>query len=164
MPSLRDLFQPSFGGLAYPLEELRDEFDRLWTSLAEPQSAQARSFRRSAAAPAVNVSESDDVVTVEAELPGLAAADIDISVSGDELLLKGARTTAAGGQAGGDGEQAGVTWHRRERGTGSFERRIPLPVAVDAARVEARLVDGVLTVTCPKAPECQPHKVAVRSA
>jgi HSP20 family protein len=164
MPSLRDLFQPSFGGFAYPLEDLRDEFDRLWTSLAEPQSAQARTFRRPAAAtPAVNVSESDDAVTVEAELPGLAAADVDIAVSGDELVLKGARTTAAGGQAG-DGEQAGVAWHRRERGTGAFERRIRLPVAVDASRVEARLVDGVLTVTCPKAPECQPHKVTVRSA
>jgi HSP20 family molecular chaperone IbpA len=41
---------------------------------------------------------------------------------------------------------------------------LTLPVAVDAAKVGAKLADGVLTVTCPKAPEAQPHKVQVRSA
>ena len=161
MPTLRDFFQPSFGGYAHPLEDLRDDFDRLWSALTEPQSQQSRPFRRAdGAALVINVSESDDAVTVEAELPGLVAGDVDISVSGEELFLKGSRPAAAVG----DGEQSGVTWHHRERGTGPFERRIPLPVAVDASRVEARLADGVLTVTCPKAPECQPHKVTVRSA
>jgi len=166
MPTLRDFFQPSFGGYAHPLEDLRDEFDRLWSTLTEPQSLQSRPFRRAdGAAPAINVSESDDAVMIEAELPGLVAGDVDISVSGEELILKGARRAATGGdRPSGDGEQAGVTWHRRERGTGPFERRIPLPAAVDASRVEARLADGVLTVTCPKAPESQPHKVTVRSA
>ena len=166
MPTLRDFFQPPYAGVADPLEDLRDELDRLWTSLTESHPLPPRSGRRpDATAPAVNVSESDGAVTIEAELPGLSAADVDISVAGEELTLKGARTATAGGAApSGDGEQAGVTWHRRERGTGPFERRIVLPVAVDASRVEARLVDGVLTVTCPKAPECQPHKVTVRSA
>jgi HSP20 family protein len=166
MPTLRDFFQPPLGGYAYPLEDLRDEFDRLWNSLTEPQSVQARSFRRGeAAVPAVNVSESDAAVTIEAELPGLSAGDVDISVSGEELVLKGSRPAAGGGERpSGNGEQAGITWHRRERAAGPFERRIALPVAVDASRVEARIVDGVLTVTCPKAPECQPHKVTVRSA
>ena len=166
MPTLRDLFQPPFVGFAQPLEDLRDEFDRLWSSLAEPHAIPGRPFHRpDAAAPAVNVSESDDAVTIEAELPGLAAGDVEISVSGEELTLKGSRPVSPGGeQPSGDGEEAGVTWHRRERGTGPFERRIMLPVAVDASRVEARLADGVLTVTCPKAPQCQPHKVTVRSA
>jgi len=164
MPTIRDLFQPPFAGFAQPLEELRDEFDRLWTTLTEPQSLQVRPFRRAdAPVPAVNVSESDEAVIIEAELPGLTAGDVDISVSGDELVLKGTRPSA-GGETSGDGERAGVTWHRHERGTGPFERRIVLPMAVDASRVEARLVDGVLTITCPKAPECQPHKVTVRSA
>lgn len=169
MPTLRDLFQPTllqptFGGFVRPLEDLRDEFDRLWTSLADAPTAPVPPFRRAGALPAVNVSESDDAVTIEAELPGLTSADVDISVSGEELVLKGTRPAGGGERAAGDGEPAGVTWHRRERGTGPFERRLTLPVAVDATRVEARLVDGVLTVTCPKAPECQPHKVAVRSA
>lgn len=165
MPTLRDLFQPQLGGFAQPLEDLRDEFDRLWTSLAEPQALPLRPFRRAdAAVPAVNVAESDDAVTIEAELPGIAADAVEISVSGEECLLKGTRPAPGGETTAGDGERTGVTWHRRERGTGAFERRIPLPVAVDATRVEARLVDGVLTVTCPKAPECQPHKVSVQTA
>lgn len=157
-------------GFAHPLEDLRDEFDRFWNTLTAAPPLHGWGTRLAGPAfPAVNVAESDDAVTVEAELPGLAAADVEIAVADDELVLSGARPEAAeaeGAAAGnGDGERrSAVTWHRRERGSGRFERRIPLPVAVDAGRVEARLVDGVLTVTCPKAPEAKPRKVEVKSA
>lgn len=154
-------------GFTHPLEELRDEFDRMWETLSStPPMPWGRGDRQRAEAyPAVNVSESDDAVTVEAELPGLSSGDIDISVTGDEIVLKGARPDAeAEAATGNGGPKPAVTWHRRERGAGGFERRLSLPVAVDAQRVQARLVDGVLTVTCPKAAECQPHKVEVRSA
>ena len=173
MPRYRPL---SGAGFAYPLDELRDELDRLWTSLTAAPPLHGWGVRPSSDVfPAVNVSESDDCITVEAELPGLDAGDVDIAVSGEELVLKGARPephlptepakAGAGTTAGpGDGErQKAVTWHRRERGAGRFERRIMLPIAADASRVEARLVDGVLTITCPKAPERQPHKVTVRT-
>jgi HSP20 family protein len=157
-------------GFAHPLEDLRDEFDRFWNTLTAAPPLHGWSTRPAGPAfPAVNVAESDDAVTVEAELPGLAAGDVEISMVDDELVLSGARpeaAEAAGAAAGnGNGERrSAVTWHRRERGSGRFERRIPLPVAVDAGRVEARLVDGVLTVTCPKAPEAKPRKVEVKSA
>jgi HSP20 family protein len=157
-------------GFALPLEELRDELDRLWTSLTAAPPLHGWGVRPDGAFPAVNVRESAEAVTIEAELPGLDAGDVDISVTGEELVLKGSRPSLEASQPGGgsgDGEQAAdaqVTWHRRERGSGAFERRIPLPVAVDAARVEARLVNGVLTVTCPKAAEAQPRRVEVRSA
>jgi HSP20 family protein len=160
MPSYR-------AGFAHPLDELRDEFDRLWTSLTAAPPLHGWGVRLSGDVfPAVNVSESDDCVTVEAELPGLDAGDVEVSVNGEELLLKGSRPEPAApaaddATAGGNGGPA-VTWHRRERGTGGFERRLTLPVAVDASGVEARLVDGVLTVTCPKAPERKPHKVTIR--
>ena len=151
MPMYRPL---SGAGFAYPLDELRDELDRLWTSLTAAPPLHGWGVRPgSDVFPAVNVSESDDCITIEAELPGLDAGDIDIAMSGEELVLKGARPEP----------HKAVTWHRRERGAGSFERRLTLPVAVDASRVEAKLVDGVLTVTCPKAPERQPHKVTVRT-
>jgi HSP20 family molecular chaperone IbpA len=127
----------SLPGFAHPLDELRDEFDRFWGTLAAAPPLHGRGNPPPTASfPAVNVRETDDA------------------------LMPPARSGAKGnGQ-----RQPAVTWHRRERGTGSFERRIRLPVAIDAARVEARLADGVLTVTCPKAPEAQPHKVQVRSA
>ena len=188
MPMYRPL---SGAGFAYPLDELRDELDRLWTSLTAAPPLHGWGVRPgSDVFPAVNVSESEDCITIEAELPGLDANDVDIAVSGEELVLKGARpephqptepataeTGASDGQGTsrqgtsgqamsgqGNGERhKAVTWHRRERGTGSFERRITLPVAVDASRVEAKLSDGVLTITCPKAAERQPHKVKVRA-
>jgi HSP20 family protein len=178
MPMYRPL---SGAGFAYPLDELRDELDRLWTSLTAAPPLHGWGVRPgSDVFPAVNVSESDDCITIEAELPGLDANDVDIAVSGEELVLKGARpephqppepvTSKTGASEGqgtsgqGNGERhKAVTWHRRERGTGSFERRITLPVALDASRVEAKLVDGVLTITCPKAAERQPHKVKVRA-
>jgi HSP20 family protein len=161
MPSYR-------AGFAHPLDELRDELDRLWTSLTAAPPLHGWGVRpRGDVFPAVNVSESDDRVTIEAELPGLDAGDVEVSVNADEFVLKGSRPDSAaknsGPETGGEAGGPAVTWHRRERGTGGFERRLTLPVAVDAARVEARLVDGVLTVTCPKAPERQPHKVTVRA-
>lgn len=152
-------------GIAPRFEDLRDEFDRIWTSLAAaPPSLGWQAAPAERLFPAVNVSESDEAISVEAELPGLEAGDVEISVAGDDLVLRGSRTGQAGRPTG-DGEPpASLTWHRRERGSGAFERRIELPVPVDATRVEARLVDGVLTVTCPKAPQAQPRKVAVQAA
>lgn len=124
--------------------------------------------------PAVNISETADAIVIEAELPGLKASDLDVSVAGDELVLKGSRpepeaplTEAPAGpqpeaaKPNGHSSQSG--WLRRERGTGAFERRIELPVAIDPQKVEARLADGVLTLRCLKAAECQPHKIVVRS-
>jgi HSP20 family protein len=154
-------------GFAHPLnlvsslEDMRDDFERLWSTLSRgPVAATAGSDWQGRPSerlvPAVNVHESDAAVMVEAELPGIDGDDIDISVVNDELILQGKRPPA-------EGEQPGVTWHRRERPQGEFERRIPLPAAVDATRVEARLLHGVLTITCPKPPQSQPHKVRVQS-
>lgn len=159
-------------GYAPPFDELREELDRFWTTLTAAPPLHGWGVRQTEGVfPAVNVRESEDAITVEAELPGLDASGVDITVAGDELVLKGSRPeiwpAEAGSSGTGNGETGGkprATWHRRERGTGAFERRIPLPVAVDAARVDARLVDGVLTVTCPKAAECMPRKVDVRTA
>jgi HSP20 family protein len=152
-------------GFALPLEELRDEFDRLWTSLTTAPPLHGWGVRPEGVFPAVNVRETADAVSVEAELPGLDAGDVEIAVTGDELVLRGSRPEAEGMPAGnGDAATEKVVWHRRERGTGGFERRISLPVAVDPAGVEARLVDGVLSITCPKAAEAKPRRVEVRSA
>lgn len=153
--------------LAPQFEELRDELDRVWNTITTAAPRQGWAARQSTGPfPAVNVRETDDAITLEAELPGLDAGDVDVSVADDELVLKGARPECAAPEtAAGDGERKpAVTWHRRERGSGAFERRIALPMAVDAGRVEARLVNGVLTVTCPKAPQCQPRKVEVRTS
>jgi len=160
----RSITMPTFRpGFALPFDELREELDRFWTTLTAAPPLHGWGVRPGEGVfPAVNVSESDDAVTIEAELPGLDTADIDITVHGDELVLKGSRPAEAGDAATPAEER--VTWHRRERGCGAFERRLTLPVTVDASRVEARLVQGVLTVTCPKTAASQPQKVSVRSS
>jgi HSP20 family protein len=163
MPVHRAGFQLPFQFPA-PLEELREEFDRLWNSLSAAPPLHGWGARATEGLfPAVNVRETDAAFVIEAELPGLDAADVDISASGTEVVLKGSRPEATAEVRAGNGEQQPATWHRRERGTGGFERRLTLPTAIDAGGVEAALVNGVLTVTCPKAPECRPRKIDVRA-
>jgi HSP20 family protein len=158
-------------GFPLPFDELREELDRFWTTLTAAPPLHGWGTRPGAGVfPAVNVSESDDAVTIEAELPGLEAGDVEITVHGDELVLKGSRPSTANEDEAGpeDGSTPPaadrVTWHRRERGHGAFERRLTLPVAVDPTRVEARLIQGVLTVICPKTPASRPRKVEVRAS
>ena len=162
---IRTVF-PNRTGVARPFDELREEFDRLWTSMTSaPALSPWPAAPTVATPPAVNVAESADAITIEAEVPGLDAGDVDISATAEEVVLKGTRPALAAEAGGnGDGEPARrVTWHRRERSVGSFERRVALPVAIDSERVVARLVDGVLTVTCPKSALAQPRKVEVRT-
>ncbi len=105
--------------------------------------------------PPVNMWEDNDFVYVEAELPGLKLPDLEITVAADDqLTLKGTRESAAPEK---------VEWHRQERGFGSFERIITLPVSVDAGKVEARLENGVLTVKLAKSPAAKPRKIPVKA-
>ena len=85
-------------------------------------------------------------------MPGLKSEDLELSVVGNELTIKGRRDTAS---------EEGTTFHRRERGFGEFVRAIKLPVEVDSAQVSATLVNGVLTVRLPKAEAAKPRKISV---
>jgi HSP20 family protein len=105
--------------------------------------------------PAVNVWESGETLHVEAELPGLAADQLEISVVGRELTLKGARPEQPHGEA---------PYHRRERGVGSFHRTVRLPYEVDSAQVTASYRDGVLLIALPKAEAARPRKVNVTAS
>jgi HSP20 family protein len=105
--------------------------------------------------PPVNLWEDEDCVYAEAELPGLKLLDLEITVTADnQLTLKGKRQPMAPEKA---------EWHRRERGFGSFERSLALPVSVDAGKVEARLTNGVLTIKMAKGPAAKPKKITVKA-
>jgi HSP20 family protein len=105
--------------------------------------------------PAVNLWRGDEDVLLTAELPGLQAGDLDISVQDNTLTLRGERKP--------DTLQEGETYHRQERGTGSFVRSIQLPFEVDPDKVEARLEKGILRLTLPRAEADKPKKIAVKS-
>ena len=140
-----------------PLADLRDEMDRMRNHV-ENFFGSARGGRPAynpAGYPALNAWEDAENFYVEAELPGLALEDLEISLADAETLtIKGQRKEPAA---------EGGSWHRRERAFGSFERALSLPGAVAAERVEASLKLGVLTVKLPKAPELQPRKIEIKA-
>jgi HSP20 family protein len=135
----------------YPFQQLRDEMDRLLTGFygQAPDWTPPGLVRGQ---PAVNVWETEDAVMVESEVPGLKNEQLDISVVGDELVLKIERPAEP---------EEGVTYHRRERPIGSFTRIVDLPTQVDPNRVQAQLRDGVLTISLPKAEAAKPRKINV---
>lgn len=106
--------------------------------------------------PAVNVFSQGEHVVVTAELPGLRLEDIDLSITGDVLTLRGERRLEQ------DVDEDSCA--RRERGMGAFVRSIQLPERVTADKAEARYVNGVLEVRIPKSPEAQPKRVAIQPA
>ncbi len=103
--------------------------------------------------PAVDIFEKDDKFVVKAELPGMKEEDIDVSVVGDTLSIKGEKKTET--------EVKEEDYYRCERAYGSFYRSIPLPSTVDASKIEANFEDGVLEVTLPKSAEVKTKKIAV---
>ena len=138
-----------------PLQQLRDEVDRLFTNvLTHPTVTGAARLVAGRGFPAVNVWENTENLFVEAEVPGLKAEDLDITVVGDELTIKGQRP---------DELEGDPAFHRRERGVGSFTRVVRLTSEVDADKVQASLNDGVLLLTLPKAEAAKPRKIQVKT-
>jgi len=137
-----------------PLFRLQDDMNRLFESFFEDAPA-TRGY--SSAYPAINAWEDGDAAHVEAELPGMTMNDIEVYVTGNEVTIKGKR--AIGGE-----KQDAAQWHRRERASGEFSRSLTRPWEIDADKVEARLTDGVLSVTLPKCEHCKPKKVKVLTA
>ena len=106
--------------------------------------------------PLMNMSEDKDSYYVRAELPGLKADDLEISVTGDTFSISGERKMPL--------EDENARYHRREREAGRFSRLISLPAQIDPGKVEALCRDGVLTVTLPKAEETKPKQITVKGS
>ncbi|MFI0821261.1 Hsp20/alpha crystallin family protein [Streptomyces sp. NPDC021098] len=101
--------------------------------------------------PLADLRETDDAYVVEAELPGIKREDIDVEISQRELCVSGEY---------GEREREGVL-RRGTRRTGRFEYRALLPADVMADEIKATLVDGVLTVTVPKAQAAKPQHIEI---
>ncbi|MFZ6183855.1 Hsp20/alpha crystallin family protein [Nannocystis pusilla] len=92
--------------------------------------------------PALSVSETAKTVLVTAEVPGIAAADLDVSIDGNLLTIRGQKRE--------EKRSDSETCYHLERSFGSFMRRVELPASVDAGHIEATLDKGVLTLVLPK--------------
>lgn len=105
--------------------------------------------------PAVNVWEDGESLYAEAEVPGMKMEDIEVLIVGNELTVKGRRSAPANGKG---------TFHRQERTLGEFTRTLTLPYEINAAKVEAMLKDGVLTIVLPRAEQSKARRIAVKTA
>jgi HSP20 family protein len=128
------------------MSRLHDEMDRLFGNVAQ-RPVSPTSY------PALNLWEDDERYGVEAELPGMELADLEIYVQGHQLSIKGERKPPQVEEA---------NWLRRERGYGVFTRVIELPGSVNGEGVNAEFKHGVLTITLPKREDAKPRRIAVR--
>jgi HSP20 family protein len=106
--------------------------------------------------PLVNLSEDQDHIYVRAELPGVQATDLEITIQENSLILRGERKIPA--------EEKKVNYQRRERESGFFRRVLALPARVRADKVEAQCKDGILTIKLAKPEETKPRKIKVKVA
>lgn len=105
--------------------------------------------------PPVDVFEDKEGIKLTAELPGVKADDVKISLENQTLTLRGEKRQIA--------EETVEKVHRYERSYGSFERTFTLPSTVDSEKIQATFADGILTVTLPKVEKAKPREIPVVS-
>ena len=106
-------------------------------------------------APSINIYEKEDSYVIQAELPGVNKDDVDISMTGDTLTIKGERKPPA--------EVKKEDYQCSEVCYGNFSRSINLPSAVDADKIEASCENGMLELQVPKVKEAIPAKIQIKA-
>ncbi len=106
--------------------------------------------------PAVDITEDDGAFRFTAELPGLTEKDVQVSLSGNTLVIKGEKRQ--------EREEKDKGYHLSERSYGEFQRSFLLPDGVDGERIEASFANGVLSVTVPKTEGAASKTIEVKAA
>jgi len=148
MDNLFDRFSSSFG-----LPSLHRMFG-MEPRLMEPRLTTSFTF----STPVVDVTEDDTAYKIAAELPGIDEKDIDVSITGDTLVLKGEKSQRK--------EEKEQNYYLSERSYGSFQRSFALPRDVERDKIAAEFSKGVLTLTLPKSAEAQKQnkKIEIKAA
>ncbi|MBI9043764.1 MAG: Hsp20/alpha crystallin family protein [Anaerolineaceae bacterium] len=133
------------------MNHMRNQMNRLFRD--------ANSFRFATSAaessnyPAVNIWTNEDGQIVTAELPDVDVKDLEITIAGQELTLSGTRKNIE--------LVENAQYHRQERSCGEFQRKLELPHPVEASKVSAKLENGVLHLTLPRAEMDKPRKIRI---
>lgn len=132
-------------------DALRREMDALFHRVGggKPGASRARGVF-----PPVNLYETAEAYVLTAELPGVEPDDIQVSLEGSVVTLRGERKIDYSAE-----QDANL--HRVERQAGDFRRAFELPAAIEADKVEAVHRNGVLMLRLPKSPEHQPRQISV---
>ncbi|WP_292487944.1 Hsp20/alpha crystallin family protein [Methanohalobium sp.] len=134
-----------------PFEELREtqqHLSDLFENLMPAEWAESETF-----APLVDVKEEDNNVVVSADMPGVNKEDVDINVRDDMVEINAQHKEES------ESEEEG--FYRKERTYRAFSRAVPLPASVTEEGASAKLEDGVLKITLPKASEKEEKKITV---
>jgi HSP20 family protein len=132
-----------FGELVHEFNRVQDEVNRLF------------GYRFAAGGLPVNLWADDHNLYVEADLPAMDPAKLDVAVTeGNKLTIQGERLAPT---------VEGAVWVRQERPVGRFSREVVLPVLVDPDNVEATYEHGVLKLTLPKHEAAKPRKITVKA-
>ena len=160
---------PGFGH--FPMRMLRDDVNRLFEDFMHqwpfrpagagwrergPGSVMAEALRLPAE-PRTDISETEKAYEIAVEIPGMDAKDVDLSVSGDSIVLKGEKRS--------EREEKDKDWHLTERSYGAFRRAFTIPADADSAKASASFDKGVLHVTLPKSATAKSgqRKIDIRS-
>ena len=136
------------------LISLREAMDRLFEeSFIRPRAGWLAPL--GAGALAVDMYETDQDVVIKSSVPGVKAEDIDITITGDTLTIKG-ETKA-------EEKVEKANYVRQERRYGAFSRSVTLPTSIVAEKAKAEFENGVLTLTLPKAEEVKPKAIKVKA-
>ena len=117
---------------------------------------QPRDGATTAWVPPVDIFEEDHAIRITAEIPGVRAEDVKLTVENNVLTIQGTKQQVA--------EERTDRVHRYERTYGAFERSFTLPTTVDAGTIKASYENGVLTVNLPKVEKAKPRQIEVQVA
>lgn len=138
----------SFWDPFYALTDLQTDLNRAFNRTLMGHDQWSREF-----SPDIEVHEEADQFMVTADLPGLRKEDLNISVQGNMLTLRGERKR--------EKESKSKEYHYSERFFGSFTRTVELPAEVDSGKVKASYRDGVLEISLPKSESAKPKQIQI---
>ena len=133
---------------------LRREMERLWEDFFDGEHPQLRTFGN--VDPAVEVADTTDTVVIKAQVPGMQKDQIQVQIANDVLTIKGEKREEE------EEKKEEKNYHRREFRYGAFSRAIALPAAVQAAKAQAQLKDGVFQITIPKIAESKTKAIPIQ--
>jgi HSP20 family protein len=135
------------------LRSLQDEVNRVFSSNFSRSGETG--LGRGAWNPSVDIFENKDQIVLEAELPGIAPEDVNISIENNVLTIHGERRF--------EKKDEGDNFHRVERSYGSFTRSFTLPPTVSSENVNANFDNGILRLELAKREEAKPRRIEIKA-
>jgi HSP20 family protein len=127
----------------------KDEMNKLFDNFLEKGGSSRANWL-----PLMDISETNENLIIKAEVPGVESKDIDISITGNTLTIKGEKKS--------EKEEKNKNYHFVERKYGAFSRSVTLPVSVKTDQIKAEYKNGILEISLPKIEKSQVKKIPVK--